>query len=260
LLANAVFMVWIWWLGDVMRARNEREAQLAERTRQLEESREANARQAVMDERVRIARELHDVVAHHVSLMGVQAAAARRVLAKQPDKAEAMLTAIESSSRQAVQEMHQMLGLLRREPEPESRAPQQGTDALPELIDRMREAGLTVSLDLRGTRQELPRAVDLSVFRIVQEALTNTMKHSGSLVAAVTIVFNDDGVGIEVLDEGREPPPAPNGRRGNGIIGMRERVNLLGGTIDVGHYPGVGFSVRAHLPISQRLNVEGGVS
>ncbi len=261
LIANAVFMVWIWWLGDVMRARNEREAQLAERTRQLEESREANARQAVMDERVRIARELHDVVAHHVSLMGVQAAAARRVLARNPEKTEEMLTAIESSSRQAVQEMHQMLGLLRREPEPESREPQQGVAAIPDLIERMRAAGLQVTLDVRGAPRDLPHAVNLSVFRIVQEALTNTMKHSGSPVATVTIDYGETGLDIEVLDEGREPPAtSSNGRRGNGIIGMRERVNLLGGTIDVGHYSGVGYSVRAHLPITERLAIEGGVS
>jgi signal transduction histidine kinase len=260
LFANAVFLIWIWWLGDVMRARRDRELQLAERTRQLEVEREENARQAVMNERIRIARELHDVVAHHVSLMGVQAAAARRVLTRQPEKAEAMLSAIESSSRQAVQEMHQLLGLLRREPEPESRAPQQGIAAIPDLIGTMRDAGMTVSLDVRGNPYELPHAVDLSVFRIVQEALTNTMKHAATPVAEVTLTYGDDGVDIEVLDEGREPPAQSlNGRRGNGIIGMRERVNLLGGSIDVGHYPGVGFSVRAHLPNTQRLAVEGGL-
>ncbi len=184
--SHLLFVVWVWWFGDVMRARAEHEALLAERTVQLEREREEKARRAVFDERVRIARELHDVVAHHVSLMGVQAAAARRVLGRQPDKAEEALTAIEVASRQAVAEMHRLLGVLRHDDERESLTPQPSLRQLPSHVSQIRDAGLPVELSVEGKERPVPPSVDLSAYRIVQEALTNTLKHAGPAKAAVT--------------------------------------------------------------------------
>jgi signal transduction histidine kinase len=248
--SNILVVVWVWWFGDVMRARAEREALLAERTVQLEHEREEKARRAVIDERVRIARELHDVVAHHVSLMGVQAAAARRVLGRQPDKAEEALTAIEGASRQAVAEMHRLLGVLRHEGERESFAPQPSLSQLPSLVGQIRDAGLPVELSVEGEERPVPPSVDLSAYRIVQEALTNTLKHAGPAKAAVRVRYGETALDIEVMDDGRGPAVNGNGASGgNGLVGMRERVGMLGGELQAGYYPGVGFSVRAHLPL-----------
>jgi len=250
LLANAAVMIWIWWFGDVMYVRRQRETELAERTRQLDRERETNARRAVLDERVRIARELHDVVAHHVSLMGVQAGAARRVLATRPEQAEAALTAIETASRQAVQELHRLLGFLRQDRDTDGLAPQPGMRQLDALLTQMRDAGLPVALEIEGKRRTLPPAVDLSAYRIVQEALTNSLKHAGPAKATVAVRFGDRALEIEVSDDGRGA--ATNGdlpRGGNGLIGMRERASLLGGQLRVEQRTGSGFSVLAHLPL-----------
>ena len=250
LASNAAFFTWVWWFGDVMRIRREREGQLAERTRQLEREREENARRAVFDERVRIARELHDVVAHHVSLMGVQAGAARRVLGQRPERAEEALAAIEGTSRQAVLEMHRLLGFLRQERDDEALAPQPSMRQLGTLVTQMREAGLPVELKVEGRERALPPGVDLSAYRIVQEALTNTLKHAGPAKVAVTVRYGERAVEIEVIDDGRSTVPGTvRESGGNGLIGMRERVSLLGGRLQVGHHPEVGFSVRAHLPL-----------
>jgi signal transduction histidine kinase len=254
LVSNWLFFGWVWWFGDVMRARTEREQLLAERTVQLENEREENARRAVLDERVRIARELHDVVAHHVSLMGVQAGAARRVLTRQPDKAEEALTAIEATSRQAVAEMHRLLGFLRREDELDSLAPQPSLRQLDHLIAQIRDAGLPVDLTIDGDVRSVPPSVDLSAYRIVQEALTNTLKHAGPARAVVNVHYGETGLDIEVMDDGRGSPSFSNGNgahQGNGLVGMRERVGLIGGAFEAGFHAGVGFSVRAHLPIDR---------
>jgi len=255
---NAAFMVWIWWFGDATRLRREREAQLAERTAQLELEREANARRAVLDERLRIARELHDVVAHHVSLMGVQAGAARRVLGRRPEKAEEVLSAIEASSREAVREMHRLLGFLRQCQDPDQHldrdgnplAPQPGLRQLDALVGQMRAAGLPVALTVEGQERPLPPSVDLSAYRIVQEALTNTLKHAGPATATVTVRYGDRDLAIEIADDGGATPPVAGSTvGGNGLVGMRERVGLLGGRLQVGSRPGAGFAVRAELPL-----------
>lgn len=254
LISNWLFFGWVWWFGDVMRARTERERLLAERTVQLEYEREENARRAVLDERVRIARELHDVVAHHVSLMGVQAGAARRVLTRQPDKAEEALSAIETTSRQAVAEMHRLLGFLRREDELDSLAPQPSLRQLDQLIEQIRDAGLPVEFSIEGEVRSVPPSVDLSVYRIVQEALTNTLKHAGPARAVVNVRYGATGLDIEVMDNGRGSQLPMNGNgvhQGNGLIGMRERVGLIGGTFEAGFHAGVGFSVRAYLPLDR---------
>lgn len=250
LFANAVAVTAIWWFSDAVRVRQKQEAQLAQTVVQLELDRQENARRAVFDERVRIARELHDVVAHHVSVMGVQAGAARRVLKKNPEQAEEALSNIEAASREAVQEMHRLLGFLRQEHDADQLAPQPGMSQLPSLVDQIRDAGLPVELQIEGEARSLPPSVDLSAYRIVQEALTNTLRHAGPARASVKLTYADRAVDIEVLDTGRGPVPdeqrEPNG---HGLIGMRERVTLLGGTFTAGHHPGVGYSVRAHLPL-----------
>ena len=187
-VSRALVNAW-WWFSDAVRVRREQEDQLAETVVQLELDRQENARRAVFDERVRIARELHDVVAHHVSVMGVQAGAARRVLQKHPEKAEEALSNIEAASREAVQEMHRLLGFLRQEPEDTPLAPQPGMSQLPTLVDQMRDAGLPVDVEIAGSERALPPTVDLSAYRIVQEALTNTLRHAGPARATVKVNY-----------------------------------------------------------------------
>jgi signal transduction histidine kinase len=250
ILSTGVILAAVWWFGDVTRIRREREAELVERTLQLDHEREANARRAVLDERMRIARELHDVVAHHVSLMGIQAAAARRVLTRQPATAERSLACIEETSRQAVREMHRLLGFLRQEPEPESRAPQPSMRELGALIDQMRAAGLPVVLTIEGEARSLPPSVDLSAYRIVQEALTNTLKHAGPATAEVTVRYSDQDLEIEISDDGHHDSSlAAHSSSGKGLVGMRERVSLLGGRLQIGANAEAGFAVRAYLPL-----------
>ncbi len=252
-VANAAFVGWVWLFGDAARAAREREAELAERTRQLEIEREANARRAMLDERVRIARELHDVVAHHVSLMGVQAGAARRVLHTRPEQAEQALSAIEAASRETVRELHRLLGFLRHEDDADGLAPQPGLRRLDALVAQMRDAGLPVALAVEGEARALPPAVDLSAYRIVQEALTNALRHAGPASATVRVRYGERGVLVEVTDNGRGQ--GGNGTvsgSGAGLVGMRERVGLLGGTLAIERPPGGGFAVRAELPFDGR--------
>jgi signal transduction histidine kinase len=247
IFANLLIAGATWWFSDAVRIARERQVQLAARTLQLEKERELNARRAVLDERVRIARELHDVVAHHVSLMGVQAGAARRVLPRDPARAEEMLNAIEATSREAVTELQRLLGFLRRDGD-DSLAPQPSLQHLHGLLTQMQEAGLPVALNLEGDARPLPPGVDLSAYRIVQEALTNTLKHAGPARAVVTLRYDTRALDIEVSDDGADPPNgSPQG--GNGMLGMRERVALLGGWLQAGPQPGAGFRVRAHLPL-----------
>lgn len=251
LAGNAAFVAWIWWFGDTARLRFRREAQLAERTRQLEQERETNARRAVLDERVRIARELHDVVAHHVSLMGVQAGAARRVLHRQPEEAERALSAIETSSREAVRELHRLLGFLRRDEESDGLAPQPSLRRLDDLLGQMRAAGLPITLQVDGEARPLPPAVDLSAYRILQEALTNALRHAGPATATVRLRYGARDLLVEVIDDGygmgvAGRTPATTG--GAGLVGMRERVGLLGGRLRIEQPPAGGYAVRAELP------------
>ena len=247
ILANLLIGGATWWFSDAVRISRERQVQLAARTTQLEQERELNARRAVLDERVRIARELHDVVAHHVSLMGVQAGAARRVLPRDPARAEEMLNAIEATSREAVTELHRLLGFLRREGD-DGLAPQPSLQHLEALLAQMQEAGLPVALNLEGTARPLPPGVDLSAYRIVQEALTNTLRHAGPAQAVVTLRYGARALDIDVRDDGAAPAndALPGG---NGMLGMRERAALLGGWVQAGPEPGVGFRVQAHLPL-----------
>jgi len=236
-----------WPLGVMMRRLREYRAALEERNRQLDRERDANARRAVLEERVRIARELHDVVAHHVSVMAIQAGVARRLFDRDPTEAVAAIGSVETASRQAIADLQQLVGVLRRQEEGDDLAPQPSLQRLPELIEHMRQAGLPVQLTQHGRPRELPAGVELSAYRIIQEALTNTLKHAGPARAGVTVRYDDGAVQLEVVDDGQGPPPGQPAAAGKGLLGMQERVSLYGGHLDAGARAGGGFRVHAVL-------------
>lgn len=253
---NGFFFAAAWMLGDAFHTRAERERQLEERTAELEAERESNARRAVVAERLRIAREIHDVVAHHVSVMGVQAGAARRVMARRPDDAAAALADVEASSRQAVEELHRLLGFLRDvDADTAGLAPQPSLAHLDDLLADVRSTGLHVELDVDGPLAAVPRSVDVSAYRIVQEALTNTRKHAGLAARArVRVRGRADHLEIEIVDDGaRRPGPVASDSGGHGLLGMRERVALHGGRLVTGPEPGGGYAVRASFPLDRRV-------
>jgi signal transduction histidine kinase len=218
----------------------ERRAELAERERDVA------AREAVVEERARIARELHDVIAHNVSMMVVQAGAERRVLDGASGSTHEVLETIEQIGRSALTEMRRLLGMLRSDADP--LAPQPGLDDLPMLVTQVREAGLPVELSVDGELRELPAGIELSAYRIVQEALTNALKHAGDAHATVSIHYGPDSLELEIADDGTGGPSrAASG--GHGLVGMRERVALYGGRFDAARRPGGGFTVRVLLSI-----------
>ncbi|CAM5642546.1 two-component sensor histidine kinase [Streptomyces spiroverticillatus] len=260
-IAYAVFLtipfLLAWVLGDSLRTRRAYFAQLEERASRLEREREAQAKVAVAAERARIARELHDVVAHNVSVMIVQADGAAYVMDSSPDQAKQALETISTTGRQALAEMRRLLGVLRSGEAPESGeyVPQPDVQQIEDLIEQVRTAGLTVDFRVEGTARPLPSGVELTAYRIVQEALTNTRKHGGpDAGASVRLVYFDDGLGLLVEDDGRgaahelyEDGGADG--QGHGLIGMRERVGMVGGTLDAGPRPGGGFRISALLPL-----------
>jgi signal transduction histidine kinase len=231
-----------WVLGDNVRRQRE-QAQLAMRLAAAEEER---SRHAVADERVRIARDLHDVVAHTLSVIVLQAGAGRRIAPQQPERAALVLGGIEALGREALGDMRRLVGMLRTSPE-RHHEPQPTLEWLPELADRVRSAGLDVDLRSEGEARPLPPGVDLSAYRIVQEALTNTLRHAGAARAEVVVRYGGAGVEVEVTDDGRGPG-ANGAAGGNGLTGMRERVGMFGGELEVGAREGGGFRVRAMLP------------
>ncbi|MCX4818461.1 sensor histidine kinase [Streptomyces sp. NBC_01142] len=254
---TTVPFVLAWVLGDSIRTRRAYFAQLEERATRLEREREAQSKVAVAAERARIARELHDVVAHNVSVMVVQADGAAYVLDAAPDQAKQALETISTTGRQALAEMRRLLGVLRTGDAPESGeyVPQPDVQQIEDLVEQVRGAGLTVDFKIEGTPRPLPSGVELTAYRIVQEALTNTRKHGGPEAgASVRLVYFDDGLGLLVEDDGRgsahelyEDGGADG--RGHGMIGMRERVGMVGGTLDAGPRPGGGFRISALLPL-----------
>ncbi len=248
LVVNLALFCAMWALGSALGSGRRRAQELLERTRQLEHEREENARRAAFDERVRIARELHDVVAHHVSVMGVQAGAARLVIGRDPAKAIEALTSIEGSSRQAVHELHRLLGFLRQAGDRDDLAPRPGLAQLGSLAARMSDSELTVEVRVEGEERPLPPTVDVSAFRIVQEALTNTLKHSGAARADVALRYRPGELEVEITDDGRGDGGASPGAGGLGLVGMRERAGLHGGQLSAGPAEDGGFAVRATLP------------
>ncbi len=242
----ALALVIAWLAGDNLRARQERLQAAQARAQQLEAEREERARRAVTEERLRIARELHDVVAHSMSVIAVQAGVAHHVIDSRPELARQALATVETNSRSALVEMRRLLGVLRQEDEPSAAlAPSPGLAEVPRLVAQFAEAGLRVDVRTTGAADGLPDGVDLSAYRIVQEGLTNVLRHGGP-AATVTIDHEPGLVRVAVGDAG--PAREPRGEPGHGLIGMRERVAVFGGTLTAGPRPGGGFDVAATLP------------
>lgn len=260
---NLVAMVFLtipfalaWVIGDSLRTRRAYYAQLEERAARLQREREAQSKAAVAAERARIARELHDVVAHNVSVMVVQADGAAYVLDASPEQAKQALETISSTGRQALAEMRRLLGLLRSNDDAGGEyVPQPGVDQLADLIEQVRGAGLPVRFDVAGDARPLPSGVELTAYRIVQEALTNTRKHGGPEASAtVRLSFGDSELALLIEDDGRGAQhelfeDGGEDGLGQGLIGMRERVGMVSGTLDAGPRPGGGFRISAVLPV-----------
>jgi signal transduction histidine kinase len=250
LVIDGLIMAAAWWLGDGTRRRQEAAVAAQERAAELEQAREELARRAVTEERLRIARELHDVVAHSMSIIAVQSGVGVHVLDSQPEEARKALVAVEATSRQALVEMRRLLGVLRQEAEPRgSLAPAPGLAEVETLAAEVARAGVRVEVRIEGTPAELPAGLDLSAYRIVQEALTNVVRHAGPATARVAVRYAPDRVAVEVVDDGRGGEVAGQDRSGHGIAGMRERAALYGGTLEAGPLPGGGFRVAAILPL-----------
>jgi signal transduction histidine kinase len=267
-LTNLLYFGGAWYFGDAAYRSARARVALEQRTSELSAERERSREQAVALERMRIARELHDSVAHHVSVMGVQAGAARRVLERDPEAAASALASIEQSARDAVDELHRTVAALRAPGDPadsdlsagDGAVATETTDApastlrierLPHLVDDVRTAGLPVELTVVGEAHDVTPMVDLAVYRIAQEALTNVRKHAGASARAdVRVRWLDDAIELEVTDTGvgGRTSPGPDGTGGLGQVGMRERVAAVGGTLELGPRPRGGYLVRARVP------------
>ena len=231
-----------WAIGRTLVERAQRAAHLQERADRLAREQEV----AVAGERARIARELHDVIAHSVSVMTVQAGAARLLLEEDPSRAREPLVSVEETGRQALAEMRRLLGILRAEDQPAALAPQPGVADISPLVEQLRAAGLPVDVVIDGDPRALPPGIDLVAYRVVQEALTNALKHAGAARAEVSIRYGATALEVSVVNDGHV---ASNGGGGHGIVGMRERVALYGGAFEAGPRRGGGYSVRARLPL-----------
>lgn len=250
-IAQVMILAGAWVLGDSMRNRRLLTEEYRLRAETAEKAQEEQARRAVLDERNRIAREMHDVVAHNMSVMVVQAGGARRMLYRDPAQSEMALEAIEQTGRQALDEMRRLLGVLREDDQTADLSPQPGIECLHELVSTCSDAGLSVDLEIEGEPRDLPAGIDLSAYRVVQEALTNTLKHAGPALAHVRLDYGEEELRIEVLDDGRGAAAAhggPSMGSRQGLAGMRERVELYGGRLEAGPRAGGGFGVRATIP------------
>lgn len=249
ILLAVAFALIVLVLGDNVRARRAAQAGLAE---QAELRRQDRARQAVLEERSRIARELHDVVAHHMSMIAIQAEAAPYKIPGLPDEALRTFTAIRGASTTALTEMRRVIGLLRDDAEAAERLPQPGLDLLDDLVAGARDAGMTVRTAVTGTLRDLPAGVDVSAYRIVQEALSNASRHAPGAAVTVTLEYDDRALRIRVADDGAVTgEPGDPGNGGHGLVGMRERVTMLGGTFHAGPADEGGFAVTAELPVGE---------
>jgi signal transduction histidine kinase len=247
--ALAVLLAWL--AGENTRSRRVYAAAVAQRAAERELEREERSRRAVAEERIVIARELHDIVAHAMSVITVRAGVARMVMSAQPEEAAEALGIIETTARRALQEMRLLVGVLRNvEGGDGDLGPAPGLGSIVDLIDQAGHAGVAVTVEIVGERRVVPGGADLSAYRIIQEALTNVVKHAGPTRARLRIEYRPDDIVIEVTDEGgpRWDPPQVDPTSGHGLIGMRERVALYGGALSAGPQ-GRGFAVRACLPI-----------
>jgi signal transduction histidine kinase len=258
-VTNIVYFAGAWVFGDRSWRHARDRAELVTRNAELAVERHENARRAVVEERVRIARELHDVVAHHVSVMGVQAGAARHVLDRDPEAARGALVAIENSSRSAVVDMRRLLGVLRRGGDPAAdgdrdddragdRTPLPGVADLRGLVERLEGGPLTAAFTEVGDARPLPAGLAVSLYRVVQEAVTNTVKHAHARRVDVRLRWLASAVEVEVTDDGRGSATSPS--TGMGLVGMRERVSLHRGELEAGPRAVGGYRVRARFPLS----------
>jgi len=241
-LAVAAWLIVLLAAAEAVRGKRERMAQVR-RARQQEARRQAD------EERLRIARELHDVLAHSISLINVQSGVALHLIDEQPEQARVALEAINDASADALQEVRSVLGVLRGDGEHPPRSPAAGLSQLDELVSGASAAGVRVSLEVHGERRPLPASVDLAAFRIVQESLTNVVRHSGAGAVAIDLTYGDAELTVEVQDDGQGGGTREESGGGNGIAGMRERAAALGGELDAGPLPSGGFRVRARLPV-----------
>jgi len=251
-LGPYVVLMPLWLIGYAIRIRQLRADFFEDRATRLEREQEQATRAAIAEEQARIARELHDVVAHNVSVMVVQAGAARHVLQASPDRATEALLAVESSGREAMTELRRLLGLLSHDDEGVSLTPQPGAGQLDALIRRVAEAGLPATRSVAGQPRPLPPGIDLTVYRIVQEALTNALKYADLARTDVILDYRDAELKVEILDEGPGHGAREGEGPGHGLVGMRERVALYGGTLEVGPRLERGYAVRVWLPLSHQ--------
>ena len=238
-----------WLLGDVVRTRRvEAAAKEADERRAVEET-EARLRSAVAEERRAMARELHDVVAHGVSVMLIQSGAARQVVRTSPDHAEESLLTVEATGRDVMAELRRLLGVLNDEGEATGLAPQPGVDQLGALVERVREAGLPAELSIDGAPRPLPASLDVTVYRIVQEALTNALRYARRAATLVHVSYEPDQLRLEILDDGPAGAADAAEGSGRGLVGMEQRASLVGGRLEAGPRLGGGYAVRAWLPL-----------
>jgi signal transduction histidine kinase len=243
---TVVFTV-AWIVGFAIGGKFREVDEARERAARAEREREERARLAVADERARIARELHDVVGHSVSVMTVQASAVRRLVTPEQEKIREALLVVEQTGREALAEMRRMVGVLRRPEEAPALAPQPSLEHLDRLVEQTRDAGLPVELRLEGKPVQLPTSLDLTAYRLVQEGLTNALKHARAKRAEVVVRYTDGHVELTVSDDG--PGGGDGGGSGHGLVGMRERVSVYGGELEAGPRPEGGYRLRVRLPV-----------
>jgi signal transduction histidine kinase len=234
-------------LGESVRGRRVLAAEAVERAERAEQTKEAEARRRVDAERLRIAREVHDTVAHAIAVINVQAGVTAHVLDRRPQQARETLVTIEQTSARALGELRATLGMLRDAED--RRAPTPGLGQVEELVGMAREAGLDVKLEVASPPRELPSAVDQAAYRILQESITNVIRHAGPARVTVSLTYGPSGLQLRITDDGCGPRHADGSQGGRGIVGMRERAALLGGELTAGPRQGGGFQVQARLPL-----------
>ena len=240
--ALAAWLLLVLGAAEIVRGRRERAAETA-RIREQEQLRQAS------EERLRIARELHDAIGHHLSLINVQSGVALHLGEELPEQARSSFSAIKQASKEALSELRSVLSVLRQEDEPAPRSPTSTIARLDDLVSQAAAAGLAVRTEIDGPPRPLPFSVDAAAYRIVQEALTNVTRHAGPATAMVRVCYAEQDLAVQVDDDGTGPPPGPPAGNGRGIIGMRERAAALGGELQAGARPGGGFRVQARLPL-----------
>ena len=249
-VGEAVFLAAAWAIGVAVREQRAYTAGLREQAERRIQAQLAEARHAVAEERLRIAREMHDVVAHSLSLIAMQAGVGNYVAGARPEEAARSLASIEATSRAAMREMRRLVGVLRDDQAEPELAPAHGLADVGQLITSTADAGVRVQLEIRGIQRPVPPGVDLAAYRIVQEALTNVVKHAQTTESRVVVTYADDGVGLEITDAGHgAPADCVTASTGHGIAGMAERVSVFGGEFHAGPLPGRGFRVAARLPL-----------